>query len=277
MILLAPPLYGVGLPPANFHESKTLKQAQKYLAELKNVSKSFGGVHALNGVNFRVDYNEIVGLIGDNGAGKSTLIKILTGVYPPDKGEIYIKGEKIKDYSVHRAREIGIETVYQEKALVEQQTLWRNIFMGREITDRFGFLQIKKQKKETENLMREIGFTAAGLSPDSIVGTLSGGEEEGVAISRVLYFKADLIILDEPTMALSLSEVRKVLNFVREIKDRGKSCIFITHNVYHVYPVADRFVILDRGKIAGESRKEGISLEDLMDELYTVARTGKMK
>jgi len=261
---------------AIFHGSKTLKQPQKYLAELKNVFKSFGGVNALNAVNFKVSYNEIVGLIGDNGAGKSTLIKILTGVYPPDKGEIYIKGEKIKDYSARRAREIGIETVYQEKALVEQQTLWRNIFIGREIVNRFGFLQIERQKKETEKLMKEIGFTAAGLSPDSIVETLSGGEEEGVAISRVLYFKADLIILDEPTMALSLSEVKKVLGFVREIKNKGKSCIFITHNVYHVYSIADRFVILDRGKIAGEFRKEDISLEDVMSRLYTVARTGKI-
>lgn len=253
-----------------------MKQPQKYLAELKNVSKSFGGVNALNAVNFRVGYNEIVGLIGDNGAGKSTLIKILTDVCSPDKGEIYIKGEKIKDYSTQRAREMGIETVYQEKALVEQQTLWRNIFMGREITDRFGFLQIKRLENETEKLMREIGFTAAGLSPDSIVGTLSGGEQEGVAISRVLYFKADLIILDEPTMALSLSEVKKVLDFVREIKNRGKSCIFITHNVYHVYSVADRFVILDRGKTAGEFRKEDASLEDLVSKLYTVAKTGKI-
>ena len=254
-----------------------MKQAGEYLAELKNISKSFGGVKALNAVNFRVGHNEIVGLIGDNGAGKSTLIKILTGVYAPDEGEIYIKGEKIKDYSARKARELGIETVYQEKALVEQQTLWRNIFMGREIVNRLGLLRIEKQKKETEKLMREIGFTAMGLSPDSIVGTLSGGEKEGVAISRVLYFKADLIILDEPTMALSLSEVKKVLNFVREIKNRGKSCIFITHNVYHVYPIADRFVILDRGKIAGEFRKEEVSLEELMDKLYIVARTGKIE
>jgi len=262
--------------PTIFYGGKTLEQSQKYLVELKSISKSFGKVNALNAVSFRVSYNETIGLIGDNGAGKSTLIKILTGVYPPDKGEIYIKGKKIKDYSTRRAREIGIETVYQEKALVEQHTLWRNIFIGREMVDRFGLLQINKQKRETEKLMREIGFTATGLSPESIVGALSGGEKEGVAISRVLYFKADLIILDEPTMALSLSEVKKVLDFVKEIKDRGKSCVFITHNVYHVYPVADRFVILDRGNIAGEFSKEDVSLDDLMSKLYTVARTGKI-
>jgi len=253
-----------------------LEQSQKYFAELKNVFKSFGGVNALNAVNFKVGYNEIVGLIGDNGAGKSTLIKILTGVHLPDKGEIYIKGKEIKDYSARKAREIGIETVYQEKALVEQQALWKNIFIGREMVNRFGLLQIKREKSETEKLMREIGFTAAGVSPDSTVKTLSGGEKEGVAIARVLHFKADLIILDEPTMALSLSEVKKVLDFVKEIKNRGKSCIFITHNVYHVYPVADRFVILDRGETAGEFRKEDVLLEDLMNKLYTVVKTGKI-
>ena len=255
---------------------KVLKQDRGYLAELKDVHKSFDGVNALRGVSFCIGYNEIVGLVGDNGAGKSTLIKILTGVFPPDKGEIYIKGKKMEDYSVQKAHQMGIETVYQEKALVEQQPLWRNIFMGREITNRFGFLQIEKQRKETEKLMREIGFTSAGVSPDSIVKTLSGGEKEGVAISRALYFEADLIILDEPTMALSLSEVKKVLDFVREIKNRGKSCIFITHNIYHVYPVADRFVILDRGKIAGEFKKEDVSLEDLIEKLHTVAETGKI-
>ena len=250
-----------------------------YLAELRDITKSFNkDVIALKGVNFNIEHNEVVGLVGDNGAGKSTLVKVLIGVYAPERGQIYIKGEKIniRKYSVRTARKLGIETVYQEKALVEQQTLWRNVFMGREITNRFGFLQIRKQEDETKKLMREIGFTSRAVSPDSTVKLLSGGEKEGVAIARVLYFGADLIILDEPTMALSLSETRKVLDFVREIKERGKSSIFITHNIYHVYPVADRFVILDRGQIVGEFRKKDISLDDLIDKLQTVAKTGKI-
>ncbi|MFQ6067778.1 MAG: ATP-binding cassette domain-containing protein, partial [bacterium] len=238
------------------------------LVRMVNVSKSFGEVTALKEENFEVGYNEVVGLIGDNGAGKSTLIKILTGVHAPDKGEIYFKGKKITHHSVEKARELGIETVYQERALGEQQTLWRNIFMGREMTSRLGFLQVKKAKEETDKILKEvIGFTAVGLTPDSVVERLSGGEKQGVAIARALHFQAELIILDEPTMALSLSETKKVLNFVKGVKEQGKSCIFITHNIYHVYPAADRFVVLDRGRTVGEFEKKDISLEELVDKL----------
>jgi simple sugar transport system ATP-binding protein len=224
-----------------------------------------------------VGYNEIVGLLGDNGAGKSTLIKILTGVHRPDSGEIYWKGQKLENYSVAKARDLGIETVFQERALCEQHTLWRNIFMGREIVNQLGVVDIKKEKEETERIMRQyMGFTSAALSVDSVVGTLSGGEKQGVAIARALYFKADLIILDEPTTGLSLSETQKVLGFVQQIKEQGKSAIFITHNIYHVYPVADRIVILDRGRVVGEFLKKDISLEELVNRLYLVARTGKL-
>lgn len=249
----------------------------EYLVRMVNIHKSFGGVVALAGIDFEVEYNEVVGLLGDNGAGKSTLIKILTGFHSPDKGEIYFKGKKIKEYSVAKARELGIQTVYQEKALADQQTLWRNIFMGREMANRLGFLDVKRMQEETLRAMRElIGLTAAGITPDSVVKTLSGGERQGVAIGRALYFEAELIILDEPTMSLSLSETRKVLDFVGQIKKAGKSSIFIDHNVYHVYPVVDRIVILDRGKIAGQFRKKDISLEKLIDKLYLVAKTGEI-
>jgi len=248
-----------------------------HLVSMVNICKSFGHVEVLRNVNFHVGYNEIVGLLGDNGAGKSTLIKILTGVHKPDSGEIYWKGQKLENYSVAKARDLGIETVFQERALCEQHTLWRNIFMGREITNQFGMIDIKKEKEETERIMRQyMGFTSAALSVDSVVGTLSGGEKQGVAIARALYFKADLIILDEPTTGLSLSETQKVLGFVQQIKEQGKSAIFITHNIYHVYPVADRIVILDRGRVVGEFLKKDISLEELVDRLYVVARTGRL-
>jgi len=242
-----------------------------------NIQKSFGKVEVLKGVNFVVGYNEIVGLVGDNGAGKSTLIKILTGVHQPDGGDIYFKGEKITIHSVEKSRELGIETVYQERALSEQQTLWRNIFMGREITAKFGFLKVEQQRKETEKVLREqMGFTSKAISTDSIVRSLSGGEKQGIAIGRALYFNAELIILDEPTMGLSLSETRKVLDFVGNIKANGKSAVFISHNIYYVYPVADRFVILDRGAVAGEFLKAEISQEDLVEKMVKLAKTGKM-
>ncbi|ODS36531.1 MAG: ABC transporter ATP-binding protein [Candidatus Altiarchaeales archaeon WOR_SM1_79] len=247
------------------------------LLSMVNIHKSFGEVNVLNGVDVTVGHNEIVGLVGDNGAGKSTLIKIITGVHPPTSGEVYFKGERITMLSVRRSRELGIETVYQERALADQQTLWRNTFAGRELTHRFGFLKVKDQKEETEKLLREhIGFTSKAITTDSMVLSLSGGEKQGIAIGRALYFKADLIILDEPTMGLSLSETRRVLDFVHGIKEKGKSAIFITHNIYYVYPVADRFVILDRGNVAGEFLKKDISQDDLEEKMVRLAQTGKL-
>jgi len=247
------------------------------LVSMVEIQKSFGKVNVLKGVNFEVGKNEIVGLVGDNGAGKSTLIKILTGVHQPNGGEIYFKGEKITIHSVARSRELGIETVYQEQALSEQQTMWRNIFMGREITNRFGFLKVEAEKKETEDILRkQMGFTSKAITTDSIVKSLSGGEKQGIAIGRALYFNADLIILDEPTMGLSLAETRKVLDFVKNIKEKGKSAIFISHNIYYVYPVADRFVILDRGNVAGRFLKAEITQDELVEKMVRLAKTGKM-
>ena len=247
------------------------------LLSMVNIHKSFGEVNVLNDVDFTVRHNEIVGLVGDNGAGKSTLIKIVTGVYPPSAGDIYYKGDKITLHSVKRSRDLGIETVYQERALADQQELWRNVFAGRELTYKFGFLKVSQQKEQTDNLLRKhIGFTSKAITTDSMVMSLSGGEKQGIAIGRALYFEADLIILDEPTMGLSLSETRKVLDFVSSIKDNGKSAIFISHNIYYVYPVADRFVILDRGEVAGEFLKKDISQEDLVEKMVQLARTGKL-
>ena len=243
--------------------------------ELRNVSKSFGEVDALTDINFVLGENEVVGLVGDNGAGKSTLIKIITGYYQPDEGEILFNGQKVENLTVPKARELGVETVYQERALAELQTLWRNIFLGRELKNRAGFLNVKEMKQETHRLMTQsMGFTSAAVTPDSIVGTFSGGEKQGVAIVRALYFNAEIIILDEPTMGLSLKETRKLLEFVGNIKKAGKSAIFIDHNIFHVYDVADRVVVIDRGKVAGEFNTQDITLNELMDKMYRVAETG---
>jgi simple sugar transport system ATP-binding protein len=243
---------------------------------MKNVSKCFGEVEAL-GVDFAVGRNEVVGLLGDNGAGKSTLIKIITGYHRPDSGEVYFSGQRWEDVSVARARDLGIETVYQERALADQQPLWRNIFMGRELVTRWGFLDVGEMKRETQKLMvGSMGFTSSAVSPSSVVGKFSGGEKQGVAIVRALHFRAELIILDEPTMGLSLSETRKLLEFVRDIRKAGKACIFIDHNVFHVYSVADRVVVLDRGAVAGEFLTRDITLDQLMEKMYRVAQTGSM-
>lgn len=245
---------------------------------LVNVSKSFGEVQSLQNINFEVYPGEVVGLLGDNGAGKSTLIKIITGYHQPDPGgEIYFHGKKVDNLSVAKARDLGVETVYQEKALADKQSVWRNIFMGREVSNRLGLLDVRKMRRETQRLMTEhMGFTSKAVNPDTPVRTMSGGERQGIAITRALYFEAELIILDEPTMALSLSETRKVLDFISTISKAGKAGIFIDHNIFHVYPVVDRIVVLDRGMIAGEFKKSDVTLDELIERLYTVARTGKL-
>lgn len=246
---------------------------------LVNISKSFGEVKSLENVNFEVYPGEVVGLLGDNGAGKSTLIKIITGYHQPDPGgEIYFHGKKVENLTVPKARALGVETVYQEKALADDQSVWRNIFMGREIANRLGFLDIKQMRAVTQRLMTEhMGFTSKAVNPDTPVRTMSGGERQGIAITRALYFEAELIILDEPTMALSLSETRKVLDFIANIPKAGKAGIFIDHNIFHVYPVVDRIVVLDRGRVAGEFKKADVTLEELIDRLYQVARTGRLE
>ncbi len=248
------------------------------ILHLKNVSKTFGEVAALHHINFEVGSNEIVGLLGDNGAGKSTLVKIITGYHRPDAGgEIYWQGKKIDHLSVAKARDLGIEVVYQERALADQQSLWRNIFMGRELSNRWGILDVAGMQRETQKLMNSVmGFTSSAVTPESTVKTFSGGERQGVAITRALYFKAELIILDEPTMGLSLSETKKCLDFVEGIKKAGKSAIFIDHNIFHVHPVADRIVILDRGTVAGQFKKNQLSVDSLIDRLQRLAQTGTL-
>ena len=241
---------------------------------LENISKSFGSVSALSNISMRVNDNEVLGLIGDNGAGKSTLIKIISGVHGPDSGEILVHGSAQKKWDVNIARAHGIETVYQDRALAEQQTITRNIFMGRERGGFLGFLDIKKENEEANNLMRTIGFTSQVFAADSRVFTLSGGERQGVAIARALYFKAKMIILDEPTTALSLTESEKVFHFVRQAKEGGASVVFISHNIYHTYDISDRFVVLDRGRVVLETDKTKTTANELVKSMQDIARSG---
>lgn len=249
---------------------------EPYIVELKHITKSFGNVNALTDVNLYVRKPEIVGLIGDNGAGKSTLIKILSGVHTPDSGEIWMHGQRIEGrWTVQKAHDAGIETVHQDRALAVQHTIVRNIFMGRELTGFLGFVQLRKQYQEAERLMREIGFTSKVFTPDSVVATLSGGERQGVAIARALYFEAELLILDEPTTALSLTETQKVYTFMQAAKDKGSSVIFISHNIFHAYDIADRFIILDRGTVVMQADKSEIeSAERLVQIMKEFARVG---
>jgi simple sugar transport system ATP-binding protein len=242
------------------------------------IDRYFGLVCALKHIDLEVGRNEIIGLIGDNGAGKSTIVKILSGVFPPTSGEMHINGRKVdfRNYSVKKAHLHGIETVYQDKSLGEKQDLWRNFFVGRQITYPFGFINVKKEKQIADEIMRKtIGFRSEGITVDSKVSKLSGGERQGVSIGRAMHFEADLIVLDEPTVALSLKEVEKVLDFVHKIKQAGKACIYISHDIQDVFEIADRFVIMDRGEIVARIPKKDISLKALGEFMLDYAHGRK--
>ena len=235
------------------------------IVELKDVTKKFAGVTALKNVSLNVRKGEVVGLIGDNGAGKSTLIKTLVGVHAPDSGSIEIQGKLVEKWNALKAREAGIETVFQDKALCPQQSIVWNIFMGKELTYPFGFVRQKEQIAVANRLIREIGFTSELIDAESPVGNLSGGERQGVAIARAIFNEAELIVLDEPTNNLALNETQKVFDFITNVKETGRSVLFIGHNIYHVYDISDRFIILDRGEVIHKlDKKEVASAEKLM-------------
>jgi simple sugar transport system ATP-binding protein len=238
---------------------------KKPLVEMRKISKRFGDFWALRRVDFKVNYNEIVGLVGDNGAGKSTLIKVLTGVYPPDEGEIYFEGKKVRFSSPAETRNLGIETVHQRLGLVGPMNVAENFFLGKEITKRVGPFKILDKKKMNEickDTMRDLGIRIRS-SEKQRVSTLSGGEQQVVSMGRCIYFGVKLAVLDEPTAALSIKETEKVIESIRRMKRRGLSVIFISHNLSHIWPVADRFVVLDHGVKVGDYEKRKTSREKL--------------
>jgi simple sugar transport system ATP-binding protein len=243
------------------------------IVRLENVGKQYGKVVSLKNVTLEIGSNEIVGLIGDNGAGKSTLIKVLTGVEAPTSGTLYVRGQKIdaSSYSVKEAHKLRIETVYQDSSLGEKQPLWRNFFVGRPITNWLGFIDVKAERRVAEHIMRStIGFRGVGIDVDTPVSRLSGGERQGVAIGRAMHFDSDLIVLDEPTVALALKEVQKVLDFIRSIKAGGRSCIYIEHNIHHVHEVCDRLVVLDRGEVVLDTPASALTYAELSDYLMSL-------
>jgi simple sugar transport system ATP-binding protein len=220
------------------------------LVRMEHINKFFGRVQALNDVTLSVHHNEIVGLLGDNGAGKSTLIKILSGALRADSGDIYIDGAKIDIRNTTDAIAHGIETIYQDSALVTQLSIARNLFLGREPVKGPRFLDRLNQDAMNEvarELLKRVGISKE-IPPTTPISALSGGERQAVAIARAMYFDSDLIILDEPTNNLGVDETKGVLRFVRSARDSGHSCIFIAHNIYHVFQVVDRIIVLRRGK-----------------------------
>ncbi|MEZ4726251.1 MAG: ATP-binding cassette domain-containing protein [Caldilineaceae bacterium] len=242
------------------------------LVQMENIVKKFGVVTVLTGVNFHVNAGEIVALLGDNGAGKSTLIKILTGVHTPTTGQIRFEGKPVHINTPHDAHDLGIETVYQDLALVDLMSIARNFFLGREPIRKIGPLKLldrQKMDEQTRSSLHEIGIEIR--SPREKVGKLSGGERQSIAIGRAVHFGAKLLILDEPTSALSVGETRKVLEYTRNAKARGLGVIFITHNVSHVFEVADRYVVIRHGLKAADYKRGELTEKDIAD-LITGAR-----
>ena len=223
--------------------------------EVKSVSKRFGGVQALDDVSIHLNEGEVLALAGDNGAGKSTLIKVISGVYHPDDGDIIFNNENIQLDNPRFAREKGIETIYQDLALADNLNVGANIFLGREpMITKFGVpiidreLMLSESKKVLKNL--EINIPESSL--EEPVGKLSGGQRQAVAIGRALYWNAKLLIMDEPTAALGVPEQRNVMDLIKKLKEQKVSIIFISHNLTDIFQASDRIVVLRRGIKAGE-------------------------
>jgi simple sugar transport system ATP-binding protein len=236
------------------------------LLEVRSVSKRFAAVQALDGVSMAVGAGEVVALAGDNGAGKSTLIKIVSGVFHPDAGEILYEGRNITFETPQAARDQGIETIYQDLALADNLSIGANIFLGREPRRlAFGFLPVLDRRKMAEAAratMARLDFHVDRL--EAPVSGFSGGQRQAVAIGRAIYWEARVLIMDEPTAALGVPEQRKVIALVQNLKAQGKGVIFISHNLGDIFAVSDRIVVLRRGVLAGERRTSSTTADEIV-------------
>jgi simple sugar transport system ATP-binding protein len=234
------------------------------LVYMESITRRFGLIAALENVDFVLDSGEIVGLLGDNGAGKSTLIKVLTGVHPPTEGRIYFEGQLVNIPSPKTARAMGIETVYQDLALVNLMSISRNFFLGQEPVHWVGptkLLDEDAMNTRTVDALGDIGIEIR--RPAEEVLRLSGGERQSIAIGRAAHFGKKVLILDEPTSALSVGETQKVLHYTQQAKAAGLGVIFITHNIGHVYQVADRFTIISHGHKVGDFMKNEVDQQEI--------------
>ena len=232
----------------------------------ENLTKIYDGMLALNNVSFTTHEKEIIGLVGDNGAGKSTLLNILIGLFPPDKGKIYLNGKETRFSSPADARRQGIEIVYQFENMVEGMTVYKNFFLGREIIKR-GTLDNKIMRRKSEEALDKIGISK---SSNQLVEALSGGQRQAVALGRAFYFGKHVLLLDEPTTGLSLKEVDKTLKRIKLIRDKASmSIIFVTHNLQHIMPIADRIIVLYHGEKIFDKNTEHTNIEEISQMITT--------
>lgn len=239
------------------------------MIECRDLHKWYSGVHALKGVTLSIAPGEVVGLVGDNGAGKSTLIKIISGVHGPDRGTILVEGRPAIIRSPKQAMKLGIETIYQYNSMVPSMSIARNLFIGREPmkASLFGIGLLDQARMREESIQAIADVDLHLRSPDALVGELSGGQRQGVAIARAMHFKSKLLVLDEPTNHLSVKETNKVIGFVRGLKAQNVTGIFISHNMQHVFQSCERVVAMARGQIVFDKPVAETSIDEVQEHL----------
>ena len=249
-------------------EKPVNEKVDKTVLEVRNIQKHFGGVAALRGVSFKLYEGEILGIVGDNGAGKSTLIKIISGVYEKYEGDIYLYGEKVNIRKPSDAKRMGIETVYQDLALVDDLDIPANIFLSREETyfgklgKTIGLLNCKKMAKDSSKLLYELNIDIPKLFKK--VRYLSGGQRQVVALSKVVFWGKRIVILDEPTAALGVKEAGNVLDLIKRLKEKNISVIIISHNLQHVFGVVTKIMVLRRGERVGMENTHETSAHEIV-------------
>jgi simple sugar transport system ATP-binding protein len=243
------------------------------MLEVKGVSKHFEGVKALNDVSLHLNAGEVLALAGDNGAGKSTLIKVISGVHAPDTGVLTYMDQPLRTNSPLQARNLGIETIYQDLALADNLNVGANIFLGREPMKPFlGLTKVidrQKMLQESRNVLHSLDIEIPESSLERPVRTLSGGQRQAIAISRAIYWNAKLLIMDEPTAALGVPEQRKVLELIAKLRSQQIGIIFISHNLNDIFAASDRILVLRQGRVVGESKISETSREKVVSQMVS--------
>jgi D-xylose transport system ATP-binding protein len=243
---------------------------RKPLVEMKGISKAFDHVQALDNVNFTLYPSEVVGLVGDNGAGKSTLVKILSGVYKADAGEIYVNGQRVDIQGPLDAQRFAIATVYQDLQLVDSLDLASNIYLGREPTRGGIIIDRRTMWRDAEVILETLRMSIPSVKV--MVRSLSGGQKQAAAVSRALSRDSRIFLMDEPTAALGVAESEKVLSLIKDLKQRGSGIVVIAHNLVHVFGVADRICVLRHGRVVRDCCKEDVTPEQVVGHIVGAAQ-----
>jgi ABC-type sugar transport system ATPase subunit len=242
-----------------------METAADHILEARNICKRYGRVQAIDDITLQLERKEILALVGDNGAGKSTLIKIIAGALKKDSGEIFLEGERVDLENPMHAKSLGIEVVYQDLSLINFLNVYQNLFLGRELQKRIGFLKVldqRRMERESIEKLKTLGVKVKNCR--EWVSRLSGGQRQSVAVAKAASFGKKIVILDEPTAALGVEEAHHVLQIVRELKNKGGSVIIITHNMEHAFSVADRFLVIRLGRVVGVRRKSETNIDEIV-------------